>query len=115
MRILIVSALALLLASCTLTPPANPGATITPPISTTSGSASDATTEMVATGGSIVTLNYTLRSDSETGKIEETTLQSVAEANGLAKSGATYQPFQVALGQNQVILGFEKGLMGVKK
>lgn len=39
----------------------------------------------------------------------------VAQANGLYKTGATYQPFQVALGQNQVIYGFEQGLMGLKK
>lgn len=117
MRILIVSALALLLASCTAaTPPAKPAPTITPPTATTTTGTSVApTTDIVATTGSVVTLNYTLRADSETGPVQETTLQAIAQANGLEKTGATYQPFQVALGQNQVIYGFEKGLMGVKK
>lgn len=65
--------------------------------------------------GSVVTLNYTLHTDSATGPIQETTLQTVAQENNLFKTGAKYQPFQVALGQNQVIYGFEQGLMGVKK
>lgn len=115
MRILIVSALALLLASCTATTPVKPApTTITPPTATTTGTSVAPTTDIMATTGSVVTLNYTLRADSETGPVQETTLQAVAQANGLEKSGATYQPFQVALGQNQVIYGFEKGLIGVK-
>jgi FKBP-type peptidyl-prolyl cis-trans isomerase 2 len=47
--------------------------------------------------------------------VEETTIESVARTNNLYQSGSTYKPFQVALGQNQVIVGFEKGLMGMKK
>lgn len=118
MRILIVSALALFLASCTATVPTKPTGTITPPTATTSGTTSvttDTTTDILATTGSVVTLNYTLRADSETGPVQETTLQAVAQANGLNQTGAKYQPYQVVIGQNQVIYGFEKGLMGVKK
>ncbi len=85
----------------------NTGAVVQEPTKPTAPSA--------ATTGSVVTLNYTLHTDSETGPLQETTLQSVAQANGLYKTGATYQPFQVALGQSQVIYGFEQGLMGVKK
>ena len=117
MRILIVSALALLLASCTGTNPTKPAATINPPVATTSGTTTDTTdtSSVAATTGSVVTLNYTLHVDSETGPVQETTLQAIAQANGLNQTGATYQPFQVALGQNQVIYGFEQGLYGVKK
>jgi FKBP-type peptidyl-prolyl cis-trans isomerase 2 len=68
-----------------------------------------------ASTGSVVSLNYTLRTDSPTGAIQETTLESIATANGLFKTGATYKPFQVALGQGQVIVGFEAGLMGMTK
>jgi FKBP-type peptidyl-prolyl cis-trans isomerase 2 len=81
----------------------------------TQGVTGSVTPPEFATTGSVVTLNYTLHTDSETGPIQETTLQSVAQANGLYKTGTTYQPFQVALGQNQVIYGFEQGLTGVKK
>jgi FKBP-type peptidyl-prolyl cis-trans isomerase 2 len=83
---------------------------MTPPTQTVSG-----TTSGVASTGSVVSLNYTLHTDSATGPIQETTLESIAQANGLYKTGATYQPFQVALGQGQVIVGFEQGLMGVTK
>ncbi len=119
MRILIVSVLLLSLASCTApwmkstnTPVStsnteNTGSVVTPEVTKTPSE--------FAITGSVVTLNYTLHTDSETGPIQETTLESVAKANNLFKTGATYQPFQVALGQNQVIYGFEKGLMGVKK
>lgn len=121
MRILIASVLLLSLASCTA-PWTKPGTTptVTPKTENTGAVTQDATKPTntpsgVAIVGSVVTLNYTLHTDSETGPIQETTLQSVAQANGLYKTGATYQPFQVALGQNQVIYGFEQGLMGVKK
>ena len=112
MRILIVSALLLSLASCTFPGMKNDtdNKEMTPPVQTTTG-----TTTTGASTGSVVTLNYTLHTDSATGPIQETTLQAVAEASGLYKTGATYKPFQVALGQSQVIVGFEAGLMGIKK
>ncbi len=118
MRILIVSVLLLSLASCTA-PWSKPTSTNTPKtdgsVAMTQGVTGSVTPPEFATTGSVVTLNYTLHTDSETGPIQETTLQSVAQANGLYKTGTTYQPFQVALGQNQVIYGFEQGLTGVKK
>ncbi len=129
MRILIVSVLLLSLASCTA-PWSKPTSTNT--LRTDgSGAVTQVSTGMVtphafavtgmvtprefAATGSVVTINYTLHIDSPSGPIQESTLQAVAQANGLYKTGATYQPFQVALGQNQVIYGFEQGLMGVKK
>lgn len=113
MRILIASIVLLSLASCTL--PWNKTTTPTTNTPATTGTATTTQNDGIAKVGSLVTLNYTLHTDSATGPLQETTLQSVAEANGLYKTGATYQPFQVALGQNQVIYGFEQGLMGVKK
>lgn len=119
MRILIASVLLISLASCTAPWMKEESTTpvVTPTVKTTPATPPVATptTNSIASTGSVVTLNYTLHTDSETGPIQETTLQSVAQANGLYKTGATYQTFQVALGQNQVIYGFEKGLMGVKK
>lgn len=119
MRILIVSVLLLSLASCTapwMKPTTTPVETPkTENTGTVTTQETMKTPSEFATTGSVVTLNYTLHTDSETGPLQETTLQSVAQANGLYKTGATYQPFQVALGQSQVIYGFEQGLMGVKK
>ena len=112
MRILLISALLLSLASCTLPGMKNDSDDKT---MTTTGTTTTGTTTSVASTGSVLTLNYTLRSGSPDGKIEETTLESVAQANGLYNTGSTYQPFQVALGQGQVIVGFEAGLMGVTK
>jgi FKBP-type peptidyl-prolyl cis-trans isomerase 2 len=117
MRILLISALLLSLASCTLPGMKNdtddkmmkPDATM--PTQTTPATMNTGT----ASTGSVVTLNYTLRSGTPDGKVEETTLESVAQSSGLYKTGSTYKPFQVALGQGQVIVGFEAGLMGVKK
>lgn len=65
--------------------------------------------------GALVTLNYTLRQDSVDGKIIETTIEDVAKTNNLYKSGSQYQPFQVMIGGNNVIPGFEQGLIGMKK
>lgn len=117
MRILVLSALLLSLASCTMPGMKNDDSKtpdVTPPVQTTPTTVDTSATGSAKTG-SLVTLNYTLRTDSATGPIQETTLESVAQANGLYKTGSTYQPFQVVLGQNQVIVGFESGLMGVKK
>jgi FKBP-type peptidyl-prolyl cis-trans isomerase 2 len=111
MRILLISALFLSLASCTLPGMKNDSddTKMTPPNHTTQVATGTAST------GSVLTLNYTLRTDSPTGAIQETTLESVAMANGLYKTGSTYKPFQVTLGQGQVIVGFEAGLMGLHK
>lgn len=69
----------------------------------------------VAWESTLVSLNYTLREGSPEGKILETTREDVARANGLYSSGGRYQPFEVMLGTQSVIPGFEKGLMGMKK
>jgi FKBP-type peptidyl-prolyl cis-trans isomerase 2 len=62
-----------------------------------------------------VSLNYTLREGSPTGKILETTKEDVAKANNLYKSGAAYAPFEVTLGTNSVIPGFERGIVSMQK
>ncbi len=65
--------------------------------------------------GAMMTLNYTLREGSPDGKVLETTIESVAKENDIYTTGAIYQPFSTFLGKNQVIKGFEEGLMGMKK
>lgn len=114
MRILLVSVLLLSLASCTA--PWSKSTDSTTP-ATQGGTAATGTQggDKQANVGSVVTLNYTLRAESPTGQIQETTVEAVAKEAGLFKTGATYQPFQVALGQNQVIYGFEQGLLNAKK
>lgn len=110
MRIFIISSLLLILSSCTLPFGKN--------TETTSGevgpSVESPIVEKVVGSNNLVSLNYTLR-DVTSGKILETTDMSVAQANGLYQTGATYQPFQVMIGTNSVIAGFEKGLLGLKK
>ncbi len=70
----------------------------------------------IIASGTVVSMNYTLRTDATNGPILETTVESVAKSEGLYQSGATYQPFQVLIGATpaQVIPGFEKGLLGMK-
>lgn len=65
--------------------------------------------------GSIVTLNYTLHIDSETWPVQETTIETIARENGRHMTGALYQPFTVAIWQNQIIYGFEQWLIWLKK
>lgn len=114
-QLLIASALLLALSGCSF------GITSENNTNTTSGEVV-ATTDTVAkvtpnqvSSGTLVSLNYTLRGDSQDGAIIETTLQDVAMANNLYKTGAQYQPFQVMIGTNGVIPGFEQGLIGMKK
>ncbi len=63
----------------------------------------------------VVSLNYTLREGSPTGTILETTKEDVAKANNLYKTGGKYEPFEVILGTNSVIPGFEQGIALLKK
>jgi FKBP-type peptidyl-prolyl cis-trans isomerase 2 len=123
-KIIALIGLACIVSSCTdssdmstvPTPNNKPPVTTTGTVSTTTGTSSTGTSvEAPTASGKYLTLNYTLRVDSETGAIQETTLESVAKANNLNKTGATYQPFSVLLGANQVIYGFEQGLIGLKK
>jgi FKBP-type peptidyl-prolyl cis-trans isomerase 2 len=116
MRILIASLALLSLASCTF-----PGmGKDTMPISTgTTDTTSGATVEKVAptavADGTYVTVNYTLRDGAADGKILETTLYSVAQANSITGSEDSFKPFSVMMGAKQLIPGFENGLMGMKK
>ena len=68
-----------------------------------------------AKDGTLVSLHYTLRESSKDGKILETTRREVAEKNGILATWSLYEPFQVLLWSNSVIVGFEKGLIGMKK
>jgi FKBP-type peptidyl-prolyl cis-trans isomerase 2 len=63
----------------------------------------------------VVSLNYTLREGSPTGTILETTKEDVAKENNLYQSGTNYVPFEVILGTNAVIPGFEAGIASMKK
>jgi FKBP-type peptidyl-prolyl cis-trans isomerase 2 len=63
----------------------------------------------------VVSLNYTLRVGAPDGKILETTKEDVAKANGLYSASGQYTPFEVTLGMNRVIPGFERGIAMMKK
>lgn len=63
----------------------------------------------------MASLNYVLHTDSPTGKIVDTSVESVAKCAGLFQSGATYKPFEFVLGSNQVVPGFEAGVAAMKK
>lgn len=77
--------------------------------------ASETKKEIAAGANSMVSLNYTLRTDSPSGKVVDTSVESVAKENGLYNSGAPYKPFEFVIGSNQVVPGFEAGVMGMKK
>lgn len=72
-------------------------------------SAPDAQKNMMAS------LNYVLHTDSPTGKIVDTSVESVAKCAGLFQSGSTYKPFEFVIGTNQVVPGFEAGVAAMKK
>ncbi len=103
----------IVLASCTRgqVPSPTPD-TKTPPNPVTSTAA---VTEPQMMKNPSVSLNYTLREWAPDGKILETTKEDVARANNLYKTGATYVPFEVTLGTNSVIPGFERGIASMKK
>ncbi len=63
----------------------------------------------------VVSLNYTLREGTPNGTILETTKEDVAKANNIYQSGTNYVPFEVVLGTNSVIPGFETGIASMKK
>ncbi len=121
MRILIISTLLLTLSSCALPfgkkdtvvtpPPVAPVVTETPVVTPPATQVG----EKAISNGSLAFLNYTLRDGAPDGKILETTVETVARENNLYNTGANYAPFQVMIGANNVIVGFEKGLLGLKK
>lgn len=100
----------LVLASCNRSQPETPTPTPTTPVTSTA-----ATIETPKMQNPTVSLNYTLREGAADGKILETTKEDVAKANNLYKSGATYTPFEVTLGTNSVIPGFERGIASMSK
>lgn len=102
----------LILASCNRSQPGTPAPTATPTTPVTSTAATIETPKMQ---NPTVSLNYTLREGAADGKILETTKEDVAKANNLYKSGATYAPFEVTLGTNSVIPGFERGIASMSK
>jgi FKBP-type peptidyl-prolyl cis-trans isomerase 2 len=115
MRILITSLALLSLASCTI-----PGMDTSTTIPVSSGSTtSGATVEKVpptaVADGTYVTVNYTLRDGAADGKILETTIYTVAQANSITGSEDNFKPFSVMMGAKQLIPGFENGLIGMKK
>lgn len=68
----------------------------------------------ISTTGSTVSVNYTLKKGSADGKVIDTSIESVAKSSGLFRTGAVFNPLDVILGQGNVIVGFEKGLMGAR-
>lgn len=119
MRIIVVALTMISLTSCGLmNTNTTPESTNTP---STVSVESTGTTEQKVTPSEVsnwtyVTLNYTLRDGTADGKVLETTLYSVATENGLTgKSETEYTPFSVMIGSNQLIVGFENGLIGLKK
>ncbi len=112
MQKLLVVASLLFISSCTLWN--NEAPTVTPPAPKPVVTPTPTPTTPEAPKNSTVSLNYTLREWSPTGKVLETTLVDVAQANGLYQSGARYQPFQFPLGANAVVPGFERGVMTMK-
>jgi FKBP-type peptidyl-prolyl cis-trans isomerase 2 len=114
MKIFLISSLAVLLSACSMnvgTTPTNTGSVSETPKTDTIAQVSPTTVGQ----NTMVTLNYTLRKDAKDGQIVETTLENVAKENTLYKEGMKYQPFQVMIGSNSVIPGFEQGLIGMKK
>jgi len=114
MRILLVSLALISLASCSLT---NKGIVWTTETSTTdsSGSTVEKVTPTEVADGTYVTLNYTLRDGAADGKILETTLYTVAQENNMSGAETDFKPFSVMIGAQQLIPGFENGLIGMKK
>lgn len=115
MRSLILSSILLLtLSSCTFGISSEKNTTMTPGTNNSTDSVAKVSPSEVASGA-LVSLNYTLRKDTKDGEMIETTLADVAKANNLYKETTQYQPFQVMIGSQGVIPGFEQGLLGMKK
>ncbi len=73
-------------------------------------------TDGIVKDGSLVSVYYTLRVDNQGEKeVKDTNVEAVAKENNLYKTGAKYEPLPVLIGSNQVVKGFEEGLMGMKK
>lgn len=63
--------------------------------------------------GDNISVNYV--GSFQDGKVFDTSIESVAKANGLFTPGATYNPLNFTVGNRQVIEGFDDGVIGMKK
>ncbi len=115
MRNILIALALLSLASCSLSMSNKPTTENTPTEGATSGSTVEKVAPTEVADNTYVTLNYTLRDGQADGPVLETTVYSVAQANGMSgKTEDMYSPFSVMIGGNQVIPGFENGLKGLK-
>jgi FKBP-type peptidyl-prolyl cis-trans isomerase 2 len=62
--------------------------------------------------GDNITVNYIGRF--QDGKVFDTSIESVAKANGLFNPGARYEPLKFTVGNRKVIQGFDEGVIGMK-
>jgi len=116
MRILIVALALVSLTSCGLMNKNTTSNTDNNESIVSTGAVTEKVVPTEVADGTYVTLNYTLRDGAADGKVLETTLYSVAMENGITgKTEAEYTPFSVMIGSNQLIVGFENGLNGLKK
>lgn len=65
-----------------------------------------------AASGDKVSVDYTGRLDS--GKVFDTSIESIAKEAGIYASARNYAPLEFALGQNQMIPGFENAVLGMR-
>jgi FKBP-type peptidyl-prolyl cis-trans isomerase 2 len=63
--------------------------------------------------GDNVSVDY-IGSLKDTGKVFDTSIQSVADSNGLSMPGRQYKPLKFTVGKKQVIDGFNDGVIGMK-
>lgn len=63
--------------------------------------------------GDNVSVDY-IGSLKDTGKVFDTSIQSVADEKGLSIPGRQYKPLKFTLGKKQVIEGFNDGVIGMK-
>ncbi len=63
--------------------------------------------------GDNVSVDYT-GSLKDTGKVFDTSIKTVADANGLSMPGRQYKPLRFTVGKKQVVDGFNDGVLGMK-
>lgn len=66
----------------------------------------------MAENGDTVRVDYIGKT--EDGVVFDTSIESVAQSNDLYNEARTYQPLEFMLGQGNMILGFERGVLGMK-
>lgn len=103
----------LTLTACSMGGTPTPENTPAPTASSEVAEVKPCTPGTVAVGPSTIAfVRYTLRDTDANGKVLDTNVANVAQENGL--NTASNEPLQVMIGQNTVIPGFEKGLIGMK-